>query len=253
MYPVGSEARSQERGEQTSGHLLGGRVRYNQLRSGFRSGIEPVFLAAAVPAERGARVLEGGSGAGATLLCLSARVPALEGVGIEHDPALVALARQNAAANGWAELQFITADMALLPPLGAFDHACANPPYHEPTGTPSPEASRRSAKRASPTMMRIWAAALAQPLRAGGTLTFILPAALLHDAAAAFAAASCRPTAALPLWPKAGHPAKLLLLRGTKGSRAPFRLLPGLVLHISDGRFTPEADAILRGGDALAL
>jgi tRNA1(Val) A37 N6-methylase TrmN6 len=253
MYPVGPTELSQDRAAQTSGHLLGGRVRYDQLRSGFRSGIEPVLLAAAVPVQRGARVLEGGSGAGATLLCLAARAPALQGVGIEHDPALVALARQNATANGWSELHFITADMALLPPLGAFDHACANPPYHKPTGTPSPDASRRSAKRASPTMMSVWAAALARPLRAGGTLTFILPAALLLEATAAFAGASCRPTAVLPLWPRAGHPAKLLLLRGTKGSRAPFRVLPGLVLHASDGRFTPEADAILRGGDRLDL
>ena len=53
--------------EVTQGHLLGGRVRYAQPRSGFRSGIEPVLLAAAVPARPGERVLEAGSGAGAAL------------------------------------------------------------------------------------------------------------------------------------------------------------------------------------------
>ncbi|HLB98700.1 MAG TPA: SAM-dependent methyltransferase, partial [Acetobacteraceae bacterium] len=58
----------------TEGHLLGGRVRYAQPREGFRSGIEPVMLAAAVPARTGERVLEAGSGAGAALLCLAARV-----------------------------------------------------------------------------------------------------------------------------------------------------------------------------------
>jgi tRNA1(Val) A37 N6-methylase TrmN6 len=57
----------------------------------------------------------------------------------------------------------------------------------------------------------------------------------------------------LPLWPKPGVPAKLLLLRGVKGGRSPFRILPGLVLHAPDGGFTPEADAILRGGAALPL
>jgi tRNA1Val (adenine37-N6)-methyltransferase len=55
----------------------------------------------------------------------------------------------------------------------------------------------------------------------------------------------------LPLWPKAGRPAKLLLLRGVKGGRMPFRVAPGLVLHTDDGRFTPEADAVLRLGRAL--
>jgi tRNA1(Val) A37 N6-methylase TrmN6 len=55
----------------------------------------------------------------------------------------------------------------------------------------------------------------------------------------------------LPLWPKPRHQAKLLLLRGVKGSRAPFRIASGLVLHAPDGSFTAEADAILRRGEAL--
>ena len=57
----------------------------------------------------------------------------------------------------------------------------------------------------------------------------------------------------LPLWKQAGHPAKLVLVRGVKGGRTPFRVLPGLVLHDASGAFTPEADAILRLGRALAL
>jgi tRNA1(Val) A37 N6-methylase TrmN6 len=84
-------------------------------------------------------------------------------------------------------------------------------------------------------------------------MTFILPAALLPEATAAFTNAGCTPTAMLPLWPKAGQPAKLLLLRGIKGGRTPFRVLPGLVLHASDDTFTAEANAILRGGSALDL
>ena len=107
-----------------------GRVRYAQPRQGFRSGIEPVLLAAAIPARPGERVLEGGSGAGAALLCLAARVPGVRGLGIEQDPALVPLARRNAAGEWSPGLEFIAADIASLPALGVFDHACANPPYH---------------------------------------------------------------------------------------------------------------------------
>src|SRR5208282_2971379 len=110
----------------TEGHLLGGRVRYAQPRRGFRSGIEPVLLAAAVPARTGERVLEAGSGAGAALLCLAARVAGISGVGVERDPALTALAAHNAAANGWAELGFLAGDIAAVPDLGRFDHGFAN-------------------------------------------------------------------------------------------------------------------------------
>ncbi|MCX7383228.1 MAG: SAM-dependent methyltransferase, partial [Alphaproteobacteria bacterium] len=72
-----------------------------------------------------------------------------------------------------------------------------------------------------------------------------VPAAL-----AAFACAGCGSLALLPLWPRAGRAAKLVLLRGVKGGRGPFRLLPGLVLHEAGG-YTAAAQAILRDGAAL--
>jgi tRNA1(Val) A37 N6-methylase TrmN6 len=237
----------------THGHLLGGRVRYAQPRRGFRSGLEPVLLAAAIPARGGERVLEGGSGAGATLLCLSARVRSVQGLGVERDPMAVAVAQHNAAANGWLNLEFRVGDLRSLPELRGFDHACANPPYHSRAGTPSPDPSRRAAKAAAPGTLSDWAMALARPLRQHGTLTFVLPPAVLPAAMAAFTAAGCAPTTALPLWPRHAQPANLLLLRGVKGSGAAFRLLSGILLHTADGRFTEEAEQILRGGAALEL
>src|SRR5271157_4597269 len=151
--------------ELTQGHLLGGLVRYAQPRRGFRSGIEPVLLAAAVPARPGERVLEAGSGAGAALLCLAARVPGISGLGVERDPALVAVAARNAAANGWAELAFLAADIAAAPDLGRFDHAFANPPYHAGGGTASPDTARDSARRATPELFATWAVAMGRWLR----------------------------------------------------------------------------------------
>jgi tRNA1(Val) A37 N6-methylase TrmN6 len=56
----------------------------------------------------------------------------------------------------------------------------------------------------------------------------------------------------LPLWPKSGRPAKRVLLRARKGVNSPLCLLPGLVLHEEDGRYTPAAEAILRDGAGLA-
>jgi len=237
----------------THGHLLGGRVRYAQPRDGFRSGIEPVLLAAAVPARPGDRVLEAGSGAGATLLCLAARVRGVQGTGIEQDASLVALAQKNAAANDWPDLDFMAGDIATLSLPGTFDHACANPPYHPPAGTRSPDAGRDIARRGTDGLLAIWSRALASVLRPRGTLTFILPAALMTRAMAAFADAGCQPTAMLPLWPKANRPAKLMVLQALKGGRSPFRVLPGLVLHTAEDGFTAEAEAILRDGAPLGL
>jgi len=235
--------------ETTEDHLLGGRVRYAQPRAGFRSGIEPVLLAAFVPARPGEAVLEGGAGAGAGLLCLAARVPGLRGVGIERNPALAALARANAAANARAGLVFQDGDIGHA--AGAFDHAFANPPYHPAGGTASADPGREDAKRAAPGTLARWTEALARCLRPGGTLTLILPAGGVPEVLAAMAAAGLGGGVLLPLWPKPGRAAKLVLLRGTRGGKTPFRVAAGLVLHRADGGFTREAEAILRDGAAL--
>lgn len=236
----------------TPGTLLGGRVHHWQPAAGHRTGLEPVLLAAAIPARPGERVLEGGTGSGAALLCLLARVPGLTGAGIERDATMAAVARANAAANGFA-MDVLQADLTDATPAGPFQHAFANPPWHAAAGTPSPDPGRESAKRGAPDLLRDWVASLAGPLVARGSLTLVIGAGVLPAALAACAAAQCGSAAVLPLWPKAGREAKLVLLQARKHARGPFRLLPGLVLHAPDGSFTPQAEAVLRHGAALDL
>jgi tRNA1(Val) A37 N6-methylase TrmN6 len=239
--------------ESTEGSLLDGRVRHDQFRTGHRTGLEPVLLAAAVPARPGERVLEGGTGSGAALLCLAARVAGVQGVGIERDAALAALARHNIAANGFAGLGVLTGDLALVRPESAFDHAFANPPWHDGEATPSPDPARMLARRAQPGLLALWAASLARPLRLHGTLSLIVGAGNLPAALAALESAECGSLELLPLWPKPQVPAKILLLRGVKGGQGPCRLHAGLTLHEADGSFTPAASLILRQGAALSF
>ena len=237
----------------TNGFLLGGRVRYAQPRAGFRSGSEPVLLAAAIPARPGERVLEGGSGAGAGLLCLAARVGDVEAVGVEQDAELVAVARENAAANNFDRLRFIAASIEALPGQDAFSHAFANPPYHAPGGTRSPLPGHDRAKFAPEAVFAIWTAALGSRLRPRGTLTLATPAARLPACLAALEAAGCGSGALLPLWRREGEPAKLALVQAIKGGKGPFRLLPGLRLHADGPGYTPAANAVLQSGHALSF
>ena len=237
----------------TDDHLLGGRVRYTQPRSGQRASLDPVLLAAAVPARAGDAVLDAGTGAGAALLCLAARVPGVFGAGLDHDPALLRLARANAAGNGWPDLSFVLADLARCPIGGPIDHAFANPPYHEAGGTPSPSLEREDARRGALGLISIWAAALARPLRHRGTVTFILPPGLLEAAIVGLRAAHAPVERVLPIWPKAGHAARFLLVRGRKHGKSPLIFRPGLILHDGAGAFLPEAEAVLRHGAALDL
>jgi len=237
----------------SEGRLLGGRLSYLQPVSGFRSGIEPVLLAAATPAQAGERVLEAGTGAGAALLCLNARIAGIRTVGIELDEATARLATTNAETNGFAAMEIVTGSMEAIVPRPDFHHAIANPPYHPPGGPPSPDIARETAKRASPGLIESWVVRLAAHLRDRGTLTLIVPAGLIPDCLTAMTEARCACTVIFPLWPMAGRAAKLVMIRGIKNSRTPMRLVSGLLLHQPDGAFSEAVQAVLRDAAALHL
>jgi tRNA1(Val) A37 N6-methylase TrmN6 len=235
----------------TEDALLDGRVAYRQPRDGYRTGLEPVLLAASVPARPGERVVEAGCGAGAGLLCLRARVPDITGIGLERDADLAALAQSNLAANGFAGIEVAPVAIEDWQPDGVFDHAFANPPWHDSRGTPSPSAGHEAAKRAAPHLLAGWAAVLARALRPRGTLSLVVPAAALPEAVGALVAAKCGEVTLYPLWPREGAAARLILLRGVRLGKGASRVAPGLVLHTADGGFTDAAAAILRHGAAL--
>ena len=242
----------------TEGTLLDGAIRYAQPAAGYRTGIEPVFLAASVPARAGEHVLEAGTGAGAGLLCLAHRVPGVAGLGVEIEPAMAAIAAANLAANGLRDVTVLTGDVCAMAAAGDVDHAMANPPWHDDRGSPPPGALKQRARMASPGLVSAWIAAMAKALRVHGTLTLILPPRAVPESLAALGAAGCGSGVLFPLWPKPipsspERDARILLLQAVKGGRADFRLLPGLVLHGEGGGYTEAADAILRRGEALSL
>jgi tRNA1(Val) A37 N6-methylase TrmN6 len=90
-------------------------------------------------------------------------------------------------------------------------------------------------------------------VREGGTVTIIHRADRLDDVIACLKGRTGG-TIIFPLWPDRGAaPAKRVLIQGIKGSGAALRMARGLVLHEEDGRFTQEADAVLRDGGGLVL
>jgi tRNA1Val (adenine37-N6)-methyltransferase len=236
----------------TEDRLLNGRVALRQPQTGFRAGLDAVLLAAFVPAKPGETVLEAGPGSGAAFLCLAARVPGLQIRAVEREAAMAALARENAARAGLVARieEGDVADLALARRLGPVAHGFANPPYW-PGGTPPPGAIRRAATHEAGPGLADWVRFLAAAIAPRGSLSLILPAARFDAAVAAIRGSGFGAVELLPLWPFAGVPAKRVLLRALKGARSPARVLPGLVLHEADGRFTAAAEAILR--DAIAL
>ncbi len=236
----------------TEGSLLGGKIRYWQFKSGHRTGFEPVLLASCVNARAGELVLEAGTGAGAALLCLGHRVSGITGIGIEIDENLAKLANKNFRINDLKHISCVTADAAQPPFPAIFDHIMGNPPWFDPAGTSSPDAARARAHHAPAGLLKAWITNLTHCLKPRGSLTLILPAASLSAAASALSANAHGGITIIPLWPRAGQPAKMIIITARRASRAADQLLPGLILHDEAG-ITAPAQAILQDGSSFSF
>ena len=239
----------------THGSLLGGKIRFEQPAQGYRAAIDPVLLAATIPSGA-ADAVDFGAGAGAATLCLAARCGGLSIRAVEVDPAMAALARRNVAAKGFAgRVDVIEADVVACAPAmrGSAGVVFFNPPYDLPArASPSPHPGKRRAHVEGDAGLAAWVDAARRILRPRGTL-WMVHRADRFDHAVATLAGRFGDIVLVPLWPRAGEPARRILLGARLGSRGAARLLPGLVLHEADGRFTAAAEAILRHGAALSM
>jgi tRNA1(Val) A37 N6-methylase TrmN6 len=236
----------------TADRFLDGRVVVRQPTAGFRGGLDAVMVAAAVPAMPGDEVLELGAGCGTASLCLAARIGDCAITGVEIEPSLVALANANAAANDLAQrVRFVEADIFAMPTTvkREFAHVFANPPFHHAHGQRSENSLRASAKHGRDGLGG-WLDEGLKRVTANGTFSLIVRADRLGEVTAGGCGSG---VVIFPLWPRRAEAARRVIVQFRKGSAAPTILLPGLVLHEPDGRYTIEADAVLRGRAALEL
>lgn len=237
--------------------LLGGRVRLRQPRRGYRAAIDPVLLAAAVPAGPADSVLDIGCGAGAAALCLAVRVEGCRVTGIEAQRDLVHLANDNVALNGlFGRVVAVQGDLLRPPPRlepGSFAHVMANPPFLEGgTASAPPDAAKAAAHIEGEADLAAWVRFALMMVRPKGSVTFIHRADRMEQLLAQLSGRAGE-ILVFPLWAGPEKPAKRVIVRARKSVATPTRLTPGIVLHEADGRYTPAAEAVLRGGAALQL
>lgn len=244
----------------TEDALLGGRLRLLQPRRGHRFGHDAVLLAAATDARAEKHAVDLGAGVGAAGLALAARNDRLRVTLVEVDPALAALAGENAQSNGFSDrVRAVVLDVAASPrafaaaglAAGTVDAVMMNPPFNDPARQQvSPDARRRLAHAAPRALLRRWVITAARLLRANGALTLIWRADGLADVLVALAP-EFGSVAVLPLHGRPDAPAIRVLVRASKGGRVPLALMAGLMLNDAAGKPTREAEAVLRAGAGL--
>ncbi len=225
-----------------------------QPAEGYRISIDTVFLAAAVPAESEDNILDFGCGVGGAMLCVSFRVPKLKGLGLEAQPELVNFCNKNILRNAFASgLEVRQSDVTKLSDdlKQRFDHALMNPPYHESAShSCSANQSKRKANTESAGHLSLWISSASAALRSGGSLTLIHKAERLKDIL------SCLNKdfgniKILSFLPKEGGKSKRFILRAYKGASYSVEESKPFILHDEKGRFTKEAEDVLREGTEL--
>jgi len=242
----------------TQDDFLGGAIRLYQPTKGYRAGVDPVLLAATIPAQAGQSVLELGCGVGAVSLCLGRRVADLDLTGIEIQPDYADLARQNAAHNR-LPFQVFTADIQALPDdirARQFDHVCANPPYFDRAETTPAQDAGREIAMGLATDLATWVQTAAKRLKPKGYAHFIFRAAGLGQLLAAMPK-SMGSVVVTPIVPRAGRDAVLVIVHARKNGRAALRLESPIILHKGDHHdhfedgYSDPIQAVLRDGAAL--
>ena len=247
-------------GEFTEDAFLGGRLRLRQPRSGHRAGHDAMLLAAATPARSGDRVVDLGAGVGAAGLAVARRVAGIELVLVEIDAGLAELARGNAAANA------VPADVIVLDVTSAADVFAAaglspdsvdvvlmNPPFNDPARhRASPDKAREIAHVSTAAALERWILAARRILKSGGALALIWRADGLVEVLSALGR-GFGSLELLPVHAEATVPAIRVLIRATKGGKAPLQMHAALVLNDESTLPNKQLQDVLAGKGVLPL
>ncbi|MCR9127979.1 MAG: methyltransferase [Alphaproteobacteria bacterium] len=239
--------------EPAAASFLGGKLTLTQA-DGYRAAIDPILLAASLALKPGQHGAEFGCNAGAALLSAALLNPGAHLTGVELDGAAAALARANTSANELeSRVSIVECDALSWKPEAQLDAVFFNPPFFDdPNALRAPSPNKREAW-INEAGLKTWITAGLKRLREGGRLTLIQRADRLGDILDALSGRAGGVTI-LPVHPRAGDPAKRVIVSAIKVSKAPLRVLPGLVLHARQGgAYMAEVGAILRGEARTAL
>lgn len=239
--------------------LFGGGLTLSQLPKGHRAGTDGVLLAASTPPEA-IRIADFGASTGLVGLRAAQINPQASVTLFEQEAEAAALSRINIEANDLAErVDVAEGDVLASGALAAwretFDCVLSNPPFHE-AGRARMPASKSAAYVMKPqgesSGLEVWIKRATSILAPRGRIILIHRA---DEAGAILEALKGRFGAIRLIFvhPKVDQPAIRVLAGAIKGSRAPVTILPPLVLHEADGRFTSQAESLNRGTARLPL
>ena len=236
-----------------SDYLLDKKVKIYQPQNGYKASSDAVWLAAAVTnVAKGDSILDVGSGTGAISLCLAHRFAGkdITITGIEEQKLLADAAVLSAEDNRFSFVKFINDNIfaTKLKPC-SFNHVITNPPYAL-ADMPSPNISKAKAHNFANADLAKWLAFCIKMLKPKGHLYIINRAEALEQIITSLSGKVGK-IEILPLYSKLSQPAKRVIVRAQKDSKAPLLIHEGIIIHNEDGSYSPKAQSVLRQGNAI--
>ena len=236
----------------TRDHFFNGNIVLNQPGSGYRFSIDAVILAHLFCPVPGETILDLGTGCGVIPIILAFRHPHVRLIGVEIQPALSRLARQNVADNRLADrIRIIEKDMGQLSPAdvgGPVDRVVSNPPYRKRgSGRINADSQRAVARHELKIDLEALLQTTRRMLRKSGRFYVIYPSSRTVDLVTAMRSTGIEPKNVKMIHSKPASPARLVAVTGIKGGRPGLEVGPPLYLYHENGTYTRAVEAMLCG------
>ena len=232
--------------ELSTDSLFNGRLTCRQHRTGYRFSVDAVLLAHFFNPAAAEKILDLGTGCGVIPLILAYRRPDLQVTGLELQPALSDLARQNVEANGFSDRIYIRhGDLRECKKIfqpGQFQRVLSNPPYHKLAGgRQNLESEQAAARHEINADIEAVARVAGWLLHKGGKVDLVYPAERSVTLLESLRRHGLEPKRLQMVHSYPGGPGKLVLVEAQKGGGEELEVLPPFFIYRQrNGEYSPE-------------
>ena len=183
---------------------------------------------------------------------LAFRHPEIRVIGVEIQPSLSRLARQNVADNRLAHrvcmIEKDIGELSIADIGGPVDQVVTNPPYRKiDSGRINADSQKAVARHELKTDLDTVLRTARRMLCKAGRFSIIYPSVRSVDLVAAMRSTGIEPKYLTMIHSKPSSPARLVAVTGNKGGRPGLEVGPPLVLYHEDGTYTRAVEAMFCG------
>lgn len=225
--------------------ILYGELMLDQPVDGPRVSVDTVLLASFVKVRGRERILELGSAHGAVSLLLARKFPFLLIEGLEIQPGLVDIARNNASANGLSgRVMFRQGDLRKVREIfqaQSFDAVVVNPPYDEaPCSRHSPQESEAVARHGTECTLEDVVISARYLLANKGRLFLVLRAKRMAELLSLLSRERIEAKRIRPVHPSPGREASVILVQAARTAGKGLILESPLFIQDGHGNYTED-------------